>query len=359
MQRSWPESDASWDADIAACRKLLASGSRTFFAASFLLPRRVREPASALYAFCRLVDDEVDLKGADRDAIGRLRDRLDRLYRGHPLAHPIDRALGAVIDRFAIPRELPEALLDGLEWDAAGRRYRDLAELHDYSARVAGTVGVMMALLMGVRAPRLLARAADLGVAMQLTNIARDVGEDARAGRVYLPLDWLDQAGIDTEAWLARPRFTPELGTVTARLLDAADMLYARADQGIAQLPSDCRQGIAAARRLYAEIGHELRRNGFDSVTLRTVVPLSRKLPLLARAAIGTARAERGEAAPCLEQTRFLIEAVEPLPQRASSAWQQVRWWNFRSQAIWVLDLFERLERREVETEAGGAELTA
>ena len=68
-------------------------------------------------------------------------------------------------------------------------------------------------------------------------------------------------------------------------------------------------------------------------------------------------RAERGETAPCLEQTRFLIEAVEPLPQRAYSAWEQVRWWNFRSQAIWVIDLFERLERRELETEAGGVEL--
>jgi 15-cis-phytoene synthase len=357
MQRSSVDRGALWGADIAFCRSALASGSRSFYAASLLLPRRVREPASALYAFCRLADDEVDLKRAGASAIAKLRDRLDLVYRGAPLGHPVDRALASVIDRFAISRDLPEALLDGLEWDAAGRRYRSLSELHDYSARVAGTVGVMMAVLMGVRAPRVLARAADLGVAMQLTNIARDVGEDARSGRIYLPLEWLAEAGIDAEAWLAAPRHSPALAGVVERLLAAADTLYARADQGIAELPRGCRPGIAAARLIYAEIGQALRRSGADSVTRRTVVPIGRKLALLASAAVATGPAGRHEVAPCLEQTRFLIEAVGPLPPQPVAGRGVRKWWNFRKQAIWVLDLFEQLERRkprdDVEASAG------
>ena len=112
--------------------------------------------------------------------------------------------------RCAIPAALPEALLEGLAWDAEGRSYETIDELFDYAARVAGAVGVMMALIMDVRSPQALARACDLGVAMQLTNIARDVGEDARLGRIYLPRQWLREAGIDADAWLCRtqPRRT-------------------------------------------------------------------------------------------------------------------------------------------------------
>ena len=121
----------------------------------------------------------------------------------------------------------------------------------------------MMALLMGVRTPEGLARACDLGVAMQLSNIARDVGEDARMGRLYLPQAWLVEAGIAPDARLAAPVFSPALGAVVRRLLDAADALYRRVDAGVARLPLACRPGINAARFLYAEIGHEVARSGF------------------------------------------------------------------------------------------------
>ncbi len=110
-----------------------------------------------------------------------------------------------------------DALLEGFAWDAAGRRYDTLDDLLDYAARVAGAVGAMMAVLMGVRDPALLARACDLGVAMQLTNIARDVGEDARAGRLYLPLAWLREAGIDPDAFLADPALQSRFGRCGAR----------------------------------------------------------------------------------------------------------------------------------------------
>jgi 15-cis-phytoene synthase len=345
MQQRLPEPAPDRAADIAACRALLRTGSRTFYAASFLLPRRVREPASALYAFCRLADDSVDCDGGRLAAIAPLRQRLDGAYRGRPRSHPADRALAEVVSRFNMPRELPEALLSGLEWDARGRTYDDLDDLHDYCVRVAGSVGTMMAVLMGVRAPELLARACDLGCAMQLTNIARDIGEDARAGRIYMPLAWLRAAGIDPEGWLANPRFTRELAGVIARILRAADDLYERADAGIAGLPASCRPGIRAARLLYAEIGHELRRNGLNSVAHRAIVPAARKLRLLAQAA---APAFAGEAPtqPCLEQGQFLVDAGArhwaPMPERCGP-----KWWDLPRRWVRVIDLIEELERRD------------
>lgn len=340
--------------DVAACRALLKTGSRTFYAASFFLPRRLREPASVLYAFCRLADDSVDVQCSDA-SIEELRERLDRVYRGMPAPYPADRALAAVVETFAIPKHLPEALIEGLAWDRAGRRYETVGALHAYAARVAGTVGVMMALLMGIRAPHILARAADLGIAMQLTNIARDVGEDARAGRLYLPTTWLRESGIDPEAWLVEPQFSTPLGLTVERLLMVADRLYARADVGIASLPRNCRSGILAARLLYAEIGHELRRNGLNSVERRTVVPAGRKARLLA-GVLGEVACDKELAkAPCLEQAHFLVEGIAELPARASPA-SALAWWDFHAQAIWVLDLFERLERRRVVPVTGGAE---
>ncbi len=264
---------------------MIRQGSRTFYLASMLLPPAMRDPAYALYAFCRLSDDAVDCAGGRHAEIAGLRDRLGRAARGEPLDRPTDRALADVLGRHAIPVALPEALLEGLEWDAEGRRYETIGDLQDYAARVAGTVGAMMAILMGRRSPDVLARACDLGIAMQLTNISRDTGEDARQGRIYLPLDWLREAGIDPDGFLDRPAFCPALASVVQRLLAVADGLYARADAGIAELPLACRPGIHAARLLYAGIGHELERTGLDSVARRTVIPGTAKAVLLARAA--------------------------------------------------------------------------
>jgi phytoene synthase len=336
MQPSSPSA-----ADLAACRALLRGGSRSFFAASLVLPRRVHEPATALYAFCRLADDAIDCGGDGAAALGPLRARLARAYAGRPLPYPADRALAAVVHRHAIPRALPEALLDGFEWDARGRRYEDIGDLCDYAARVAGTVGAMMAVLMG-------ARACDLGVAMQLTNIARDVGEDARAGRLYLPLRWLREAGIDPQAWLANPVFTPALGGVVRRLLAVADDLYCRADAGIAQLPLSCRPGIGAARRLYAEIGRAVERRGYDSVNHRARVAGRRKLALLARSFAAAAASPAGEAgAPSLDAARFLIDAVAAAPAPHPSPPRAAPWQGLDERMEWLFALFVRLEQRQ------------
>ncbi|WP_102109671.1 15-cis-phytoene synthase [Oceaniglobus roseus] len=255
--------------DMEHCREAIRHGSLSFHAASRLLPERVRDPALALYAFCRLADDAVDLQDDKAGAVLRLRDRLDLVYCGRPRNAPADRAFAAVVQGFEMPRTLPEALLEGLAWDAMERRYADLSGLYDYSARVAAAVGAMMCVLMGVRDAHALARACDLGVAMQLTNIARDVGEDARARRMYLPLDWLSAAGIDPDAFFAEPLPTDPVRAMVRRLLREADLLYLRAEAGIPALPMAARPGIYAARHIYAGIGQAVRRNGFDSVSWR------------------------------------------------------------------------------------------
>ncbi|MAC81693.1 MAG: phytoene synthase [Rhodobacteraceae bacterium] len=301
--------------DIDHCAVAIRAGSRSFDAASRLLPRRIREPALVLYAFCRLADDAVDLGEGKPVAVARLRDRLDRVYAGHPLGVPQDRAFARVVEAFDMPRALPEALLDGLAWDAEGRRYADLSELRAYAARVASTVGAMMCALMGVRDRHALARACDLGVAMQLTNIARDVGEDAREGRLYLPLDWLEGAGIDPQGFVERPEMSPALGGVVRRLLREADGLYARSEAGIGALPLSCRPGILAARHIYAGIGTQVERLGCDAVRYRARTSGMQKAGWLLRAVLGAGAMSVLPRSPLiyarpLAETAFLVEAA-------------------------------------------------
>lgn len=337
------------DGDLIACRRELKGGSRSFHAASFLLPRTFREPASALYAFCRMADDVID---GDRDsshALKELHRRLDALYAGRPEPYAADRALTAVVRAYDLPKALPEALFDGFAWDAEGRCYEDLSGVLAYSARVAGAVGAMMAVLMGARGRDLLARAADLGVAMQLTNIARDVGEDASEGRLYLPRSWLREAGIDPEAFLDQPVFSPALGSVIERLLDVADALYRRADNGIARLPRRCRTGIYAARLLYSEIGREVRRRQFDAVSQRAVVSPLRKLYVLLRLPRAYVLSTRDLADTPLKENRFLVDAAASDPVLASVKHSRrvSPLARMERKLVSVLDLFEELDRRE------------
>jgi phytoene synthase len=329
-------SDLASEADRAQCRAMIKTGSKSFFAASLLLPSGVRAAAYALYAFCRLSDDMVDVDGGADDAIARLKARLDLAYAGCPADSSVDRAFADVIVHHALPRELPEALIAGLDWDVSGVRCETLDDTCAYAARVAASVGAMMTVLMGVRDPGILARACDLGVAMQLTNIARDVGEDARNGRLYLPRDWLRQEGVDADGFLAAPVFTAPLGRVVARLLAAADELYVRSEGGIAGLPLACRPAIFAARHLYAEIGAEIARASFDSVSARAHVAKGRKLQLMARALSDAMVARRRGFQPALAQTQFLVDAAaRPAQMRGVAA-----------QVLWVAELFVALEQR-------------
>ena len=355
--------------DLQACRTLMRGGSKTFFAASLLLPPRIRLAATALYAFCRVADDLID-DGSDKPAAMReLTQRLDAVYRAQPQALDSDLALSLVVHQHGIPRALLDALLEGFEWDAQQRRYETLEALHGYAARVASAVGAMMTLIMGVREPQALARACDLGVAMQLTNIARDVGEDARAGRLYLPMQWMREEGLEPEAWLAKPTFEPALARVVERLLQEADRLYARAEHGIALLPRDCQGAIRAAGWVYAEIGREVERRRYNSVDSRAVVSSRRKLMLLGKALAWPTRPRRivdpmlegtefesavhatapWNAAP-LSGTRFLVEAACHAPLHTAAPSIDSSHTDADSRVVWLIDLFERREHRRRST---------
>lgn len=301
--------------DLAHCEEAIRHGSLSFHAASRLLPAKVRDPALALYAFCRLADDAVDLQPEKAQAVLSLRDRLDLVYRGRPLNASADRAFAAMVEDFDMPRALPDALLEGLAWDAMGRRYATESDLFAYCARVAAAVGAMMCVLMRVRCPDALARACDLGVAMQLTNIARDIGEDAMEGRIYLPTDWLAEAGLTPETFLQNPRPTKAIRQMTRRLLVQADRLYARSEAGIAGLPLASRPGIYAARYIYAGIGAQVQRAGYDSFNTRARTSKAQKCGWLAlsmaraSASIVMPKSAMLYAAP-LPEIRFLVDAA-------------------------------------------------
>jgi phytoene synthase len=201
----------------------------------------------------------------------------------------------------------------------------------------------MMAVLMGVRDPQALARATDLGIAMQLTNIARDVGEDARAGRLYLPLAWLRAEGIDPDAWLAAPEFGPPIARIVKKLLRAAALLYTRAAGGIAYLPLACRPGIRAAGLIYAAIGEDAARRGYDTVSRRAHVSGYWKLALLARSL--AALIPRGLPPPArpLRAARYLVEATAVAQAPRLSPLDAMA-----ERVVWLFDLFARLERQEI-----------
>ena len=328
-------------ADLAECRAMIKAGSKTFYTSSKLLPQRIQDAARQLYAFCRVADDVVDESDDIEAAVESLRLRLDAIYALNPDPHPADRAFADLALTYSIPRSLPDALIEGFAWDASGRRCKTASDVYAYSVRVAGAVGAMMAIIMRSRSPEAIARACDLGVAMQLSNIARDVGADAKIGRLYLPEDWLREVGIEPDAFVHDPRPSPELTIVIERLLTEADRFYERSISGIAMLPKRCRPAIHASRLLYSAIGHQVRLNGYDSISQRAVVPKKRKLVLIAKAIQASLFAIDIKPYPVLEEAAFIVDAVAaaPEPKRLPE--------TLNERAEWVTNLFIRLEKTD------------
>ncbi len=251
---------------------IIQEGSKSFAAAARLFDRETRASAYLLYAWCRHCDDAIDgqelgFQSAATAAhdpqhqLAELRRLTGDALDGKPMADPVFAAFQRVTDKHAIPRRHPFELLDGFAMDVSGRKYATVEDTLSYCYHVAGVVGVMMARIMGVRDENILDRASDLGLAFQLTNIARDVTDDAKAGRIYLPQQWLSEAGISPET-IGDARHRPALAAVVARLLTLADRYYVSSTVGIAHLPLRSRWAIATALRVYREIGREVRRRG-------------------------------------------------------------------------------------------------
>ncbi len=275
----------------------LDQGSKSFAAAARLFDRETRDSVRLLYAWCRHCDDVVDgqqlgfnraaadvaAEGDPETRLARLYEQTAAVYRGEAVADPVFEAFRRVVERHAIPRALAEDLLAGLRMDVAEHHYATLDDTLRYSYHVAGVVGVMMARIMGVDDDDTLDRACDLGLGFQLTNIARDIAEDARMGRCYLPADWLDEAGL-TAADLGDPDRAEQVAPLARRLVATAEPYYSSALDGIARLPWRSAWAIAAARLVYRDIGQRIRRRGADAIRQRTSTSTARKLALLTAA---------------------------------------------------------------------------
>ncbi|HEY9219366.1 MAG TPA: phytoene/squalene synthase family protein, partial [Phenylobacterium sp.] len=233
------------DAVVAHGQASIEKGSKSFRTASKLFGPQMREDAWLLYAWCRRCDDEIDGQqsgfGATELDLPERRRRLARLdvltraaLAGEPMQDPDFAAFQRVAQRHGLDAKWPLALLEGFAMDVEGRTYRTIDDTLDYCFGVAGVVGVMMGRIMGVKDDAVLRRAQDLGLGFQLTNIVRDIYEDAATGRLYLPADWLEEAGVaaDPKSVLA-PHNAAAVHGVAMRLLEVADAYYASARRGL------------------------------------------------------------------------------------------------------------------------------
>ncbi len=288
------------DPIVALSHELIEKGSKSFAMAAKLLPRPVRYDAMMLYGWCRHCDDVIDdqvlgFAGAAASGLSP-HERLDVLRWKTRDAlegkanEPVFVALSRVAQKHGIPERHPMELLHGFEMDVEGRVYETIEDTLDYCYHVAGVVGVMMAMIMGVHDTATLNRASDLGLAFQLTNIARDVVEDAKNGRVYLPQAWLREAG-SCEGDLIDPRHRQAIFEVTRRLVREADAYYRSALYGMRELPLGAAIGIGAARRVYRDIGRVVVSRGARAWDGRAFVGKKRKMAAAVSGMVAAARA--------------------------------------------------------------------
>lgn len=257
---------------VASSKAIIEQGSKSFAAASKLFDAETRGKAFMLYAWCRHCDDCIDGQelgfGQSSPEPAQQRAILEQLTRqteaamaGEATADPVFAAFQRVYLESGMPARYPLDLLHGFEMDVDDFAYRSFDDTLVYCYHVAGVVGAMMATIMGVKDAETLDRAIDLGIAFQLTNICRDVMEDAADGRVYLPAAWLEQAGAPLDP-AGFPGHEAQIFSVVERLLAEADRYYDSAVYGIARLPFRSAWAIAAARSVYGSIGSVVRARG-------------------------------------------------------------------------------------------------
>lgn len=275
-----------------ACYEQIVRHSKSFALAARLLPARQRHDAVAVYAWCRRADDAVDQSPPEQrqPALDGLRQELIDAYGAVSTNDPILLGFRRATQNRAIPIAYPKALLDGMTMDLGAVRYQTIDELMLYCFRVAGVVGLMMCHVLGVadeRAPR---HGARLGMAMQLTNIARDIAEDWRGGRLYLPAELFGSNDYDRlvngSAGPLDAALRGAVANAVERLLIIADRLYQDGDQGLAYLDARCAWSIDTARRVYSAIGARLRQQGCDVASGRAIVRRGVKIGLATKAAL-------------------------------------------------------------------------
>ena len=292
MSRDNPLERARRGALVAHARASIRRGSKSFAAASRLFDRTTRERVWLLYAWCRACDDLADAQDhggrlGDQaqvaERLATIRSRTAAAFAGEATGDPSFDALGLLARETGVTPVMADDVIAGFALDAQGWRPRTASDMLRYCHHVAGAVGVMMAAVMGI-APddeATLASAADLGIAFQLANIARDVAEDAAAGRCYLPREWLGEAGIDP----ARPMADrAALTALTARLCAMQRGYEASARAGAARLPFRCRWAVLSAAGIYGAIARAVEREGTAALDRRVAVSAPAKLWFVVKA---------------------------------------------------------------------------
>lgn len=280
---------------VAFASASIARGSKSFGAASKLFDTRTRERAWLLYAWCRACDDIADgqdhggeMHPTDAEALehaARIRTLTDLAFAGQPTGEPAFDCLAVLNAECPIPRRFADALIEGFDRDAAGWRPRSEADLFSYCWNVAGAVGCMMAVVMGVNPADedTLDRACDLGLAFQLANIARDVAEDAAADRCYLPMEWLVEMDIPPGMHM-HPAFRPRLAVMAKWLAEFVDLYEASARVGAARLPFRARWAVLSASGIYGAIADKVRERGEHAWDHRVTTSRAEKLGFVASA---------------------------------------------------------------------------
>ena len=270
----------------------IKKGSKSFALASRVLPPELRDDASMLYAWCRYCDDVIDgqemghgqiadYKIGQGERLKQLRTDTKNALGGVPTDNPVFAGLARVFKTHDIDHKHAFDLLKGFEMDAQDRVYETMDDILDYSYHVAGVVGVMMANIMGVRDEATLDRASDLGLAFQLTNIARDVIDDAQADRVFVPRELLVKHGAPIDGPnLAKSEHWPAAHAAAREQLDVAEQYYVSAKVGIKELPFRCAWAISAALSVYREIGQRLQDGGHEAWKGRVSASKGRKMAL-------------------------------------------------------------------------------
>jgi phytoene synthase len=280
--------DAALREDYARCASITRRSSSNFYYAFMLLPAERRQALYAVYAFCRFIDDiaDDDSVGHPAELLARWRQELERVFGGLP-SYPVSRALAHNVRRFAIPRRYFEEIIDGVEMDLERKRYATFDELRLYCYRVASAVGLVCIEIFGYRNPRTREYAENLGIAFQLTNIIRDLSEDAARGRIYLPLEDLARFGV-TEDEILRGDDTLELRRLLEFEVERARSFYALAEQALAPEDRGAMVSAEAMRSIYRALLERIASKGCGVVGQRHHLSTPRKLYLVGRTWAGT-----------------------------------------------------------------------
>jgi 15-cis-phytoene synthase len=281
---------------VMAARDSIAKGSKSFALASRLFDQQTRERAWLLYSWCRACDDLAD--GQDHGGamsavadphirLAYIREMTERALRSEATGDPAFDALGLVVSECKIPHAWPRDLVHGFAMDADGFSPRTTQDMLTYCYHVAGVVGLMMAVVMGVdpEDKETLAHANDLGLAFQLANIARDIGEDASAGRCYIPATWLGKADIGPGEHM-KPHYRKALAGIGTQFAEMAEGYEASARIGARKLPFRSRWAVLSAAGIYGDIAREVARRGEHAWDSRVFTSKAAKLNWVMRAAV-------------------------------------------------------------------------